>query len=154
MLKPEAIVKSIYRLRSRIDNFLSENIEKAGAKGLMVSHGNILVQLYKEDRQPMAKIAAEIGKCKSTVTTLVDKLEKVEFVKREVNPEDVRVKNLALTPKGMAFQEDFWKISDKLNVILWQDFTEKEKEKFLLCIEKMDKNIQKALESLDDFEVR
>ncbi len=147
MLLPEHIVKLVFKLRARIDGFLVNKIEKAGAKGLMVSHGNILVQLYREDKQPMAKIAAEIGKCKSTVTALVDKLEKADFVKREINSDDIRVKNLCLTEKGKTFQKEFWNISSDLNSILWEGFDAKEQELFLSYLDRMDKNVLNALEA-------
>ncbi len=141
MLNPGIVVKSIYRLRNAIDNFLIKNIDKAGAKGLMVSHGDILIQLYKEDKQPMSKIASRIGKCKSTLTVLVDKLEKVGFIKREASKEDVRIKNLCLTEKGRSFENYFWNISEELNTSLWKGFSEEEQQTFLDYIERMQENI-------------
>ncbi len=143
MPAPYTIVKSISRLRIAIDNFLVRNIEKSGAKGLMVSHGNILMQLYKKDKRPMSKIAEDIGKCKSTLTTLVNKLEKSGFIAREVSAEDVRIKNLCLTDKGKRFEKHFWSISEELNSTLWEGFTPDEQKLFLTYLERMQINLNK-----------
>ncbi len=137
------IVKSIYRLKSEVDNYITTKIEQNGAKGLMVSHGNILVRLYEDDKQPMTKIAKDIGKCKSTLTVLVNKLEKAGFVERVSDDSDTRIKKLALTDEGRNFQESFWKISDCLNNGLWTGFTEDEQEMFAALMEKMLCNIKK-----------
>ncbi len=138
-------IKSIYRLRSSIDNFLVQHIEQCGAKGLMVSHGNILAQLYKKDRQPMSQIASDIGKCKSTLTVLVDKLEHAGYIRREVSTHDIRVKELCLTEKGKAFEENFWHISQKLNANLWDGFSSDEQDELLAFLSRIQGNMQKAL---------
>ncbi len=144
MEKAENIIKLVAALRNSVDNFIIKRINASGAKGLMVSHGNILVQLYMNGKQPMTKVAAEIGKCKSTVTVLVDKLEKAGFVEREASEEDERVKNIKLTDKGLEFQKDFWKISSELNTLIWEGFSEKEKENFLEYLGRAQNNIMKA----------
>lgn len=144
MADKSTVVKSIYALRASVDNYLTEQIEKAGAKGLIVSHGNILVRLYQEDEQPMRKIAEDIGKCKSTLTVLVNKLEKAGFITRVPDKIDTRVKKLSLTEKGRDFQGEFWKISKEMNSLLWTGFTEKEQEEFLSYMERMNKNISLA----------
>ncbi len=142
-LKNANIVKHIYSLKAALDNYITTGIEQSGVKGLMVSHGNILVRLYENDKQPMTKIAADIGKCKSTLTVLVDKLEKVGFVHRISDSQDTRIKKLALTEEGMAFQERFWNISNSLEEKLWQDFSKEEREIFVELLDKMSLNLKK-----------
>ncbi len=143
-LNKKNIVKFIYSLKSSFDNYITTEVEKTGVKGLAVSHGNILVRLYEKDKQPMTKIAEDIGKCKSTLTVLVNKLEKAEFVQRVSDENDTRIKKLALTDKGRDFQESFWKISDNLNDLLWEDFTEEEKKTFVRLLEKMSTNLKNS----------
>ncbi len=143
MTVPTSVIKSIYRLRTSIDNCLVRKIEQYGAKGLMVSHGNILAQLYKSDKRPMSHIANNIGKCKSTLTVLVDKLEKTGFITRKASKEDVRIKNLCLTDKGKAFEKCFWHISEEINTALWRGFSPQEQAQFLSYLERMHANIHK-----------
>ncbi len=136
------VIKYISRLRENIETLLTKRIEKTEVKGLVSSHGNILVQLYEEDKQAMSKIAARIGRCKSTLTVLVDKLEKIGFITREADSYDTRIKKLCLTEKGKEFQEVFWNISDELNSLLWKGFTSEEQKILLNFLERMNKNIQ------------
>ncbi len=137
------IVKLIYGLRSQVDNYITSKIEEKGVKGLVVSHGNILARLYENDKQSMTKIAEDIGKCKSTLTVLVNKLENAGFVERLSDENDTRVKKIALTDKGKDFQESFWTISDSLTKGLWNDFTAEEKELLVKLLAKMSDNIKK-----------
>ncbi len=138
------IVKLVYSLKQKIDSFLTDYIEQADSsdtKGLMVSHGNILIKLYEQDCQPMSKLADDIAKCKSTLTVLVDKLEKAGFVQRVVDENDTRIKKICLTQKGKSFQKDFWEISELLNKTLWENFSDDEKQNFLTMLLKANANM-------------
>ncbi len=138
--------KIVSQIRFNIENYITKRIEKAGVKGLVTSHGNILVQLYKEDKQTMAKIANDIGRCKSTLTVLVDKLVKVGFITREVDTNDTRLKKLCLTEKGKNFQKEFWQISSDLNERIWHNFSDTEKEQCMLYLNRIAENINSSLE--------
>lgn len=45
-------------------------------------------------------LGQELGIDKATIVKMIDKLEKLKFVKREVDPTDRRSKLVSLTPKG------------------------------------------------------
>ncbi len=142
MSNPATIVKLFSSLKHLTDNYIVQRIEQGGNKGLVVSHGNILAQLYKEDEQTMTSISTKIGRCKSTLTVLVDKLEKAGFITRKVDTVDTRIKKLCLTDKGKEFQNVFWGISSDLNNLLWQGFNEKEQQELLSYIERMNRNLE------------
>ncbi len=142
MINSTAIVKLVSSLKHLTDNYIVQRIEEGGNKGLVVSHGNILAQLYKEDEQTMTSISNKIGRCKSTLTVLVDKLEKAGFIIRKVDSDDTRIKKLCLTDKGKEFKEVFWSISSDLNQSLWQGFNEKEQQELLSYLDRMNKNLE------------
>jgi len=100
----------------------------AGLEGMDVSHGDILWQLYARGPRTMSELARAIGRDKSTVTTLVGKMEKRGLVRRIRDSIDARVITVELTPKGESFRIPFQRISDEIMEILWRDFSPGERE--------------------------
>jgi DNA-binding MarR family transcriptional regulator len=74
--------------------------------GLSEALADVLWQLDpKEEPVPMRELAARRGCDPSTVTLLADRLEERRLVERRPDPVDRRVKNLAITPAGVAVRE-------------------------------------------------
>ena len=64
----------ISRIRESANNFIINELKKAGIKGIAPSHGDIMAALYKEDKIPMNLLAKKIRRTKATLTVLADKL--------------------------------------------------------------------------------
>ena len=118
-----ALVSKIHEKGNR---FIVEQLKKNGADGLVPSHGDILICLYEQDKMTMKDIADKIHRTRPTVTVLVDKLEKLGYIKREISQEDSRYTYIVLTKKGQDFKLIFEKISEDLNNLLYKNLTEQE----------------------------
>ena len=123
-----AILSLISKIHEKGHRFIIEELKNNGAEGLVPSHGDILVCLYKNGKMTMKDIANSIHRTKPTVTVLVDKLEKLGYLKREASDEDSRSTNIVLTQKGEDFQATFEKISKNLNEMLYKNLSDKEIE--------------------------
>ncbi len=73
----------VSKIHEKGNRFIIEELKNNGAEGLASSHGDILVCLYKNGKMTMKDIANSIHRTKPTVTVLVDKLEKLGYLKRE-----------------------------------------------------------------------
>ena len=120
MREPLSLISKIHQKGCR---FITEQLDTNGAKGLVPSHGDILICLYQNGKMTMKDIAQKIRRTKPTVTVLVDKLEKTGFVKREMSESDSRSFNIVLTKKGEDFRPVFEKISKELNDMLHKNLT-------------------------------
>lgn len=136
MLEMLSLVSKIHEKGNR---FIIEELKNNGAEGLVPSHGDILVCLYKNSKMTMKDIANCIHRTKPTVTVLIDKLEKLGYLKREASDEDSRCTYIALTQKGEDFKVIFEKISKELNKMLYKNLSPEESE----LIEKL---LRKVLE--------
>ena len=123
-----AILSLISKIHEKGNRFIIEELKNNGAEGLVPSHGDILVCLYKNGKMTMKDIANCIHRTKPTVTVLVDKLEKLGYLKREASNEDNRSTNIVLTQKGEDFQTTFEKISKNLNEMLYKNLSPEESE--------------------------
>lgn len=118
----------VSKIREKGNRFIIEELKNNGAEGFAPSHGDILVCLYKNGKMTMKDIAICIHRTKPTVTVLVDKLEKLGYLKREVSEEDSRFTNIVLTQKGEDFKVIFEKISEGLNKMLYKNLSPEESE--------------------------
>ena len=125
MKKMLSLVSKIHEKGNR---YIIEELKNNGAEGLVPSHGDILVCLYRNGKMTMKDIANCIHRTKPTVTVLVDKLEKLGYLKREASDEDSRSTNIVLTQKGKDFQATFEKISKELNEMLYKNLSPDESE--------------------------
>ena len=123
-----AILSLISKIYEKGNRFIINELKNSGAEGLVPSHGDILVCLYKNSKMTMKDIANCIHRTKPTVTVLVDKLEKLGYLKREASDKDSRFTNIVLTQKGEDFQTTFEKISKDLNEMLYKNLSNKEVE--------------------------
>jgi DNA-binding MarR family transcriptional regulator len=98
-----------------------------GLDGIVTSHGDILYALLKTPRMTMTEIANKIGKDKSTVTTLIDKLIKLGYVEKERDTQDTRVVYVDLTNKGRELEPVFEAISTKILSVFYSGVSENEK---------------------------
>lgn len=142
MPNTNAIIATIASIHNSSNKLIIEELKKHNLEGLAPSHGDILVHLYEhEDGVPMNKITASINKDKSTVTALVNKLEKLELLEKFKNENDSRSTMVKLTKKGLNTKPIVMEnISKKLLDITYENFTKKEKELVCNLLEKIKDN--------------
>lgn len=130
----------ISKIRRRAGNYIEEELENHGIDDLIFSHGSILSVLYQHDRLMLSKIAELVGKDKSTITQHANRLEELNYIKKEKSEEDKRVTCVTLTKKGEAMREDFKDISEKLISKAYDGFSEEEQMIFLMLLKKLYSN--------------
>ena len=123
-----AILSLISKIHEKGNRFIIEELKNNGVEGLVPSHGDILVCLYKNGKMTMKDIANCIHRTKPTVTVLVDKLEKLGYLKRAASDKDSRSTYVILTQKGEDFKATFDQISNNLNKMLNKNLSPEESE--------------------------
>lgn len=135
----------ISKVRHAINGFLQERLQEAGCQGIVPSHGDILANLFVHGELTMTELARNIKRDRSTVTTLVSKLERQGMVALVHNKKDLRSKKVTLTEKGMQFKTCFQKISDDLLDTLWSDVSEEEKATFIKVLLQIQSNFDPTI---------
>jgi DNA-binding MarR family transcriptional regulator len=86
-------------------------IKRAGSVGHSIAAGfgvtppDLLAMFKLDGALAMKELAQRLGCDASFVTAIADNLEKRGFVRREPSQRDRRIKNLLLTPDGLAAKE-------------------------------------------------
>ena len=120
------LLSLIAKIHEKGNRFIIKELKKNGAAELAPSHGDILIYLYMNKKMTMKDIAQKINRTKPTVTALINKLEKLGYLKREVSSQDHRYTNIVLTKKGENFKPVFEKISKDLNEMLYKNLSAEE----------------------------
>lgn len=104
----------ISRIRANSYRYIVYQLKSRGHEGLAPSHGDILSLLIFYGEMTKKEIADRIHRDKSTVTTLIKKLEKLGYIDTKENAMDRRSSLVFLTQKGIDMKSDFLEISEQL----------------------------------------
>lgn len=142
VMKSDNSIFLIGRIREKVNNFIVKELEELGIKGVVPSHGDILVSLFNQEEMTMTQIANKIHRDRSTVTTLVNKLMKLGYIQSKKNPEDSRSSIIYLTTKGKELESGFKEISNKIFENEYKGIDESEKEVFYRVLNKIHENFR------------
>jgi len=107
----------------------------------VTSHGDIIYALLNQQKMTMAEIAHSIGRDKSTVTTLIDKLVKLGYVVKERDTTDTRVVYVTLTDRGTELKPIFEAISNKVLGTFYNGISENERQELARILDKIYHNL-------------
>lgn len=128
-MKTGNAIALISRIREKANRFIVRELEEQGIAGIVPSHGDIMVVLFKEKRCTMKELAEKIHRTKPNVTVLVEKLVAYGYVAKEKSSEDNRITYITLTEKGRNLKPIFVSISDKMQKIVYGTFSEEDAER-------------------------
>lgn len=127
----------IAKLNYLMQQFIVASLEKQGIKGIVPSHGAIVLVLLKCHKLPMNELAKRINKDPSTVTTLVKKLTNLGYTKISKDESDKRTHMVSLTLKGRELERVMLDVSEDLYKKQYSGINESEISTFRSVLERM-----------------
>jgi len=121
------LISRVKRVGSRrFDRLLAES----GIDAFNGAQGRILYVLWQQDDVPISTLSAQTGLANTTLTSMLDRMEQAELVRRIPAKHDRRKVHIVLTDKARALQEDYQRISQAMNELYYIGFSEKEIRQF------------------------
>lgn len=119
-------IAQIKQLQDRVFNRLLDE------KGIDItgSQGRILFILWKEDALSLTEISERASLAKNTVTVIVDRMVAKGVLQRDADLHDRRQAIISLTDKAKAMRNDYEKVSQRMNSLFYEGFTEDERQAF------------------------
>lgn len=132
-----------------LDHMITKNlmyrVKAAGIDELTLMHGWIIRYLYENRERDIFQKDIEktfsIGR--STVTNIIQILEKKGYVRREFVEHDARLKKVVLTEKGAKSHEGIETLVTKLDAVLEEGISQEELALFFQVTEKIRENVIK-----------
>lgn len=133
----------------RLDHMLARNLQacvkSAGIDEVTLMHGWIIRYLYANREKDIFQKDMEqyfsIGR--STVTNIIQLMEKKGFVMRKSVEHDARLKKVVLTEKGIRSHETIEKLVESLDMSLVEGITDEELSVFYSVIKRLTENLEK-----------
>jgi len=118
------LVSKIHRLSGRIFS----RMLKAHQIEINPAQGRIMFVLWKEDGLPIVELSRRTALGKSTLTSMLDRLEETGYVVRERSATDRRVILIKRTDKDRAMQETYERVSREMSAVYSAGFSERERD--------------------------
>lgn len=138
-MKKELSLKTLIvfmRASQAVQDILISNMEK---NGVNLTEFAVLELLYHKGDQPIQHIGRKILLASSSITYVVDKLEKKELAERKACSKDRRVTYTSITEKGKQFIEDIFPEHEQTIQGIFEDLTEEELETTMRLLKKIGK---------------
>jgi DNA-binding MarR family transcriptional regulator len=127
---PMGVASYTSQLRTKINEFLRDELKACGCGELVPSYGSVLSVVYKNGGKVQIKtIYDSLSKQKTTITESINRLVELGYLTKETCPTDARCTYVQATEKALAFQADFGRISKELQEKIFRDFTEEEQQR-------------------------
>lgn len=101
------------------------------------AQGRIIFALWKNDQIPINDLSKETALSKSSLTTMLERLEKSGHIIRKQSETDKRITIICLTSKSSSLRSDYQKISAEMIDLFYNNFTDDEISQFESSLKKI-----------------
>ena len=132
------LISQIHQLSGRIFS------KKLREYDIDINHaqGRIIFALWKKDQIPINDLAKETALSKSTLTTMLERLEKSGHISRKQSEIDKRATIICLTSKSSELKADYQKVSLDMVDLFYKNFTDGDISKFENFLKKILENLK------------
>ncbi len=109
------------------------------------AQGRIMFALWQGDGISINELAQKTQLKKSTLTSMLDRLETMGYVRRQRSKEDRRKILIKRTNKDKNLESKYVELSGEISRIYYKDFSKSQ-------IDRFENNLAKILDNLTDFE--
>ena len=137
------LITKIKQLGDRIfEKVLSErNIDAFNG-----AQGRILYVLWQEDGVPIKTVSDQCGLAITSLTTMLERMEKQGLITRIQDPSDKRKTLLFLTDKARSLKNDYDEVSNQMGDIYYRGFSEEEIRQFEGYLDRVRNNLEEWME--------
>lgn len=91
------------------------------------SQASVLFMLYQQDSMSQKELAAKLNITAPSITSMIQKMERDQYITREPDRHDQRVMRLTLTEKGKSCIQAVKDVADRMEDIMLQGMSLEEK---------------------------
>lgn len=128
------LITQIKQVQGRIFDAL---LQKSGIEEFNGAQGRILYVLWQEDGLPIIEVAKRTGLAKTTLTSMLERMDEKGFLERVPDSKDRRILRIFLTAKAQRLSDQYNKVSDEMSQIFYKGFSDEEIVAFENTLEKI-----------------
>lgn len=136
------MVSQIKQIQGRIFDKL---LKTHGIDDFNGPQGRILYVLWQQDNLPISELGSRTSLAKTSLTTMLDRMEERGYIQRNNAPNDRRQILITLTDKARSLNSKYDEVTDQMNQIFYEGFSDQ-------AIKAFDNDLQHVLENLQKWE--
>lgn len=134
------LISKIKQIQGRVFEKL---LDEHGISEFNGAQGRILFVLWEKDDITVSELSQKTGLAKTTLTSMLDRLEEMGHIQRTSSPTDRRALKIVLTPEARMLEDKYNSVSDEMNDIFYGGFNDEEILAFETYLGKVLKNLLK-----------
>lgn len=105
------------------------------------AQGRVMFALWQKDSVPINELVQKTQLKKSTLTSMLDRLESMGYIKRHRSTKDRRIILIQRTQKDRELESKYVELSQKITKLYYHDFTDQEIDQFENALAKILENL-------------
>ncbi len=139
------LIAKIHQIAGRI---FGSKLRAAGID-LNPAQGRIMFVLWHTDRIPINELAKKTSLGKSTLTSMLDRLESSGYLSRIPSPDDRRTILIERADKDKAFEKIYTELSADMTRLFYKEFNKKEISQFEAYLLRIFENLTRYEDSAE-----
>ena len=107
--------------------------------------GRILYVLWQKDGISISSLSKKTGLALTTLTSMLDRMEKLKLLSRQKGEGDRRKTLIYLTKEAKKLEDKYTEVSKEIGDIYYRGFTKKEIKEFEDYLKRVLKNVEEVL---------
>ncbi len=132
----------ISRIKQTGTRLFDHMLAQADIDAFNGAQGRILYVLWQQDGISISSLSAKTSLANTTLTSMLDRMEASGLVERRPSHTDRRACLIALTDRARALKKDYDRISQQMNSLYYQGFTEEEVRQFEGYLQRVLNNLE------------
>ncbi len=140
----EEIIAQISRIRESANTLIETELRERSIKGIVPAHGSVLAFLFQQSKPvPIKAVVENARRVKSTVTVMINTLERHGYLRKLACDMDNRITLIELTPAGRNLRKDFEEISCCLRERVYKGIKKKDRQLLVKLLGIIETNLNK-----------
>lgn len=141
-MNTKEIIAQIARIRESANALIEAELRQRSIKGIVPAHGPVLVFLFQQNKPvPIKAVVENVRRVKSTVTVMINTLERHGYLRKLACDTDSRITLIELTPTGRKLRKEFEEISSRLLNKLYRGVKKKDRQILVDLLEFIETNL-------------
>ena len=137
----------VTKIKQLGDRLFEKVLAQKGIDAFNGAQGRILYVLWQQDGVPIRTISEQCGLAITSLTTMLERMERQGLIRREADSRDKRKTLLYLTEKSRALRADYEAVSEQMSKLYYKGFTEDEITRFERYLERIQQNLEEKLKA-------
>ena len=137
----------VTKIKQLGDRIFERVLAEKGIDAFNGAQGRILYVLWQQDGVPIKTVSDQCGLAITSLTTMLERMEKQGLICRVPDEQDRRKTLIFLTDKSKALRLDYDTVSQQMSGIYYAGFTDEEIARFEDDLRRIQRNLEDKLKS-------